>query len=124
MTCGWHHASAWAAVLYSLPMSAVAAASAVGWLLAYLGGPDIVRGWIEAVAGDNRIDDLVAVALNVARGLKASAKSRDNDRRLIRIVRSSDACRRLRRIGVLCRLGRILLRCRARIWRYHRLAVG
>jgi len=26
--------------------------SAVGWLLAYLGGPDIVRGWIEAVAGD------------------------------------------------------------------------
>src|SRR6266851_4453728 len=44
-----------AAVLYSLPMSAVAAASAVGWLLAYLGGPDIVRGWIEGVAGDNRI---------------------------------------------------------------------
>jgi C4-dicarboxylate transporter, DctM subunit len=44
-----------AAILYSLPMSAVAAASAVGWLLAYLGGPDIVRGWIEAVAGDNRI---------------------------------------------------------------------
>ena len=29
--------------------------AAVGWLLAYLGGPDIVRGWIEAVAGDNRI---------------------------------------------------------------------
>ena len=44
-----------AAILYSLPMSAVAAASAVGWLLAYLGGPDIVRGWIEAVAGGNRI---------------------------------------------------------------------
>jgi TRAP-type C4-dicarboxylate transport system permease large subunit len=44
-----------AAILYSLPMSAVAAASAVGWLLAYLGGPDIVRRWIEVVAGDNRI---------------------------------------------------------------------
>ena len=44
-----------AAVLYSLPMSAVASASAVGWLLAYLGGPDIVKGWIQAVAGDNRI---------------------------------------------------------------------
>jgi TRAP-type C4-dicarboxylate transport system permease large subunit len=44
-----------AAILYSLPMSAVAAASAVGWLLAYLGGPDIVKGWIQAVAGDNRI---------------------------------------------------------------------
>jgi C4-dicarboxylate transporter DctM subunit len=44
-----------AAVLYSLPMSAVAAASAVGWLMAYLGAPDIVHGWIEAAAGDNRI---------------------------------------------------------------------
>ncbi len=44
-----------AAVLYSLPMAAVASASAVGWMLAYLGGPDIVKGWIEAVAGHNRI---------------------------------------------------------------------
>jgi len=57
-----------AAVLYSLPMSAVAAASAVGWLLAYLGGPDIVRGWIEAVAGDNRIAImyLMVVVLTIA----------------------------------------------------------
>ncbi len=44
-----------AAVLYSLPMAAVASASAVGWLLAYLGGPQIVNGWIEALAGGNRI---------------------------------------------------------------------
>ena len=44
-----------AAVLYSLPMSAVAAASAVGWLIAYLGGPEIVDGWIMAVSGGNRI---------------------------------------------------------------------
>jgi tripartite ATP-independent transporter DctM subunit len=57
-----------AAILYSLPMSAVAAASAVGWLLAYLGGPDIVRGWIEAVAGDNRIIImyLMVVVLTIA----------------------------------------------------------
>jgi TRAP-type C4-dicarboxylate transport system permease large subunit len=57
-----------AAILYSLPMSAVAAASAVGWLLAYLGGPDIVRGWIEAVAGDNRIIImyLMVIALTIA----------------------------------------------------------
>src|SRR5262252_1936195 len=57
-----------AAVLYSLPMSAVAAASAVGWLLAYLGGPDIVRGWIEAVAGDNRvvIMYLMVIVLTIA----------------------------------------------------------
>jgi len=44
-----------AAILYSLPMAAVASASAVGWLLAYLGGPTIVNGWIEALAGGNRI---------------------------------------------------------------------
>ena len=57
-----------AAILYSLPMSAVAAASAVGWLLAYLGGPDIVRGWIEAVAGDNRvvIMYLMVIVLTIA----------------------------------------------------------
>src|SRR5215470_16530682 len=57
-----------AAILYSLPMSAVAAASAVGWLLAYLGGPDIVRGWIEAVAGDSRvvIMYLMVIVLTIA----------------------------------------------------------
>jgi tripartite ATP-independent transporter DctM subunit len=57
-----------AAILYSLPLSAVAAASAVGWLLAYLGGPDIVRGWIEAVSGDNRIVImyLMVVVLTIA----------------------------------------------------------
>ncbi len=44
-----------AAILYSLPMSAVASASAVGWLIAYLGGPDIVDGWIMGISGGNRI---------------------------------------------------------------------
>ena len=57
-----------AAVLYSLPMSAVASASAVGWLLAYLGAPDIVHHWIEAVSGDNRIVImyLMVVVLTIA----------------------------------------------------------
>jgi C4-dicarboxylate transporter DctM subunit len=57
-----------AAIIYSLPMSAVAAASVVGWLLAYLGAPDIVKGWIEAVAGDNRIIIMyfVVVTLTIA----------------------------------------------------------
>ena len=57
-----------AAVLYSLPMSAVASASAVGWLLAYLGAPDIVHRWIEAVSGDNRvvIMYLMVVVLTIA----------------------------------------------------------
>jgi tripartite ATP-independent transporter DctM subunit len=44
-----------AAVLYSLPMSAIASASVVGWLLAYLGAPGIVKGWIEGIAGNNRV---------------------------------------------------------------------
>jgi C4-dicarboxylate transporter, DctM subunit len=57
-----------AAVLYSLPMSAVASASVVGWLLAYLGAPDIVHRWIEAVSGDNRIAImyLMVVVLTIA----------------------------------------------------------
>ena len=57
-----------AAVLYSLPMSAVASASAVGWLLAYLGAPDIVHHWIEALSGDNRIVImyLMVVVLTIA----------------------------------------------------------
>ena len=57
-----------AAVLYSLPMSAVASASAVGWLMAYLGAPDIVHRWIEAASGDNRIVImyLMVVVLTIA----------------------------------------------------------
>jgi len=57
-----------AAILYSLPMSAIASASVVGWLLAYLGGPAIVKGWIEGIAGDNRIVVmyLVVLALTIA----------------------------------------------------------
>jgi C4-dicarboxylate transporter, DctM subunit len=40
-----------AGLLYAIPMAAVAGASAFGWMLAYLRGPDIVSGWIETVAG-------------------------------------------------------------------------
>ncbi len=40
-----------AGLLYSIPMSAVAAASAFGWMLAYLRGPDVVAGWIADFAG-------------------------------------------------------------------------
>src|SRR5437016_3904674 len=40
-------------LLYSLPLALVAAASAFGWMLAYLRGLDIVAGWIELVAGHN-----------------------------------------------------------------------
>jgi C4-dicarboxylate transporter, DctM subunit len=40
-----------AGLLYAIPMAAVAGASAFGWMLAYLRGPDMVSGWIETTAG-------------------------------------------------------------------------
>jgi C4-dicarboxylate transporter DctM subunit len=40
-----------AGLLYAIPMAAVAGASAFGWMLAYLRGPEIVSGWIETTAG-------------------------------------------------------------------------
>ncbi len=43
----------YAGLLYSLPLAAVAAASAFGWMVAYLRGPDIVSGYIIAVAGND-----------------------------------------------------------------------
>jgi C4-dicarboxylate transporter DctM subunit len=56
-------------LLYSLPLALVAAASAFGWMLAYLRGPDIVSGWIEAVAGtDGRIIMLLLVLLFIVIG--------------------------------------------------------
>jgi hypothetical protein len=47
----------------------VAAASAFGWMLAYLRGPDIVAGWIELVAGhDGRIIMFLLVVLFIVIG--------------------------------------------------------
>ena len=42
-----------AGMIYSLPMITIAAASAFGWLLAYLRGPIVVAGWISGFAGDD-----------------------------------------------------------------------
>src|SRR6185503_8956139 len=56
-------------LLYSLPLALVAAASAFGWMLAYLRGPDIVAGWIELIAGhDGRIIMLLLVLLFIVIG--------------------------------------------------------
>jgi C4-dicarboxylate transporter DctM subunit len=56
-------------LLYSLPLALVAAASAFGWMLAYLRGPDIVSGWIQVVAGtDGRIIMLLLVLLFIVIG--------------------------------------------------------
>ena len=43
----------YAGLLYSLPLAAVAGASAFGWMVAYLRGPDIVAGYIGSVAGND-----------------------------------------------------------------------
>jgi tripartite ATP-independent transporter DctM subunit len=44
---------AWTGLLYSIPLITIAAASAFGWMLAYLRGPEVVSGWIaEAAGGD------------------------------------------------------------------------
>ena len=40
-----------AGLLYSIPLITVAAASAFGWMLAYLRGPDLVSDWITTIAG-------------------------------------------------------------------------
>jgi tripartite ATP-independent transporter DctM subunit len=40
-----------AGLLYSLPLAAVAGASAFGWMVAYLRGPDIVANYISTYAG-------------------------------------------------------------------------
>jgi C4-dicarboxylate transporter, DctM subunit len=40
-----------AGLIFSLPLITIGAASAFGWLLAYLRGPIVVAGWIDSVAG-------------------------------------------------------------------------
>ena len=42
-----------AGLIYSLPLITIGAASAFGWMLAYLRGPIVVSGWISGFAGDN-----------------------------------------------------------------------
>ena len=56
-------------MLYAIPLAAVAGASAFGWMLAYLRGPDIVASWIADVAGtDPRMIMLFLVILFVIVG--------------------------------------------------------
>src|SRR5262249_51915738 len=45
----------YAGMLYAIPLAAVAGASAFGWMLAYLRGPDVVAGWIAVYAGTSGI---------------------------------------------------------------------
>jgi len=52
-----------AGILYAVPMSCVAGASAFGWLIAYLNAPAVVSDWIEGIAGT---DPLLILFLVVA----------------------------------------------------------
>ena len=47
------HDMAMTGLLYSIPLITIAAASAFGWMLAYLRGPAVVSGWISAAAGND-----------------------------------------------------------------------
>jgi len=56
-------------LLYSIPLALVAAASAFGWMLAYLRGPDIVANWIQTYAGtDGRVIMVLLVLLFIIIG--------------------------------------------------------
>jgi tripartite ATP-independent transporter DctM subunit len=52
-----------AGLVYSLPLITIAAASAFGWVLAYLRGPIVVSGWIGAFAGDSAYKTMFALVL-------------------------------------------------------------
>src|SRR5215470_13022637 len=59
----------YAGLLYSLPLAAVAGASAFGWMVAYLRGPDIVADYISHFAGtDPRMIMFLLVVLFVIVG--------------------------------------------------------
>ena len=44
-----------AGLIFSLPLITIAAASAFGWMLAYLRGPIVVAGWIGSIAGTDPV---------------------------------------------------------------------
>ena len=63
------HDMAMTGLLYSIPLITIGAASAFGWMLAYLRGPAVVSDWIAQVAGgDSHLIMLLLVALFVLVG--------------------------------------------------------
>src|SRR6266852_436650 len=57
------HDMAMTGLLYSIPLITIAAASAFGWMLAFLRGPAVVSGWIASAAGN---DPMMIMLLLVA----------------------------------------------------------
>ena len=52
-----------AGLIYSLPLITIGAASAFGWMLAYLRGPIVVSGWISGFAGNDPAKIMFALVL-------------------------------------------------------------
>ena len=52
-----------AGLVFSLPLITIAAASAFGWLLAYLRGPIVVAGWIGSFAGTDPVMIMFALVV-------------------------------------------------------------
>ena len=52
-------------LLYSLPLITIGAASAFGWMLAYLRGPAVMSEWIASTAGNDPVHDHVAAGATV-----------------------------------------------------------
>ena len=52
-----------AGLIYSLPLITIAAATAFGWMLAYLRGPIVVAGWIGSFAGDSAALTMFALVI-------------------------------------------------------------
>src|ERR1700684_3414474 len=52
-----------AGLIYSLPLITIGAASAFGWMLAYLRGPIVVSGWISGFAGNDPARIMFALVL-------------------------------------------------------------
>ena len=57
------HDMATTGLLYSIPLITIAAASAFGWMLAYLRGPAVVSGWISTAAGNDPFMIMVLLVL-------------------------------------------------------------
>ena len=57
------HDMAMTGLLYSIPLITIAAASAFGWMLAYLRGPAVVSGWISAAAGNDPVMIMLLLVL-------------------------------------------------------------
>jgi hypothetical protein len=98
-----------AGLIYSLPLITIGAASAFGWMLAYLRGPIVVSGWISGLAGNDPYKIMFALVALLRAGAADGVEIRRRAvlRGVARII--VDLCRVLRDD----RGGNLPPRCRA-----------